>query len=31
MNSGAGLGIISTTNALFVFGFIGISRKQCPH
>ena len=31
LNSGAGLGIISTTNTLFVFGFIDISRRQRPH
>jgi len=31
LNSGAGLGIISTINMLFVIGFIGISRKQRPH
>ncbi|MEB4674575.1 hypothetical protein MXL54_07320 [Enterobacteriaceae bacterium G50] len=31
LNSGAGLGIISTTNTLFVIGFIDISRKQRPH
>jgi hypothetical protein len=29
--SGAGPGIISTINTLFVIGFIGISRKQRPH
>ncbi len=31
MNFGAGLGIISTINTLFVIGFVGISRKQRPH
>ena len=31
LNSGAGLGIISTINTLFVIGFIGISYKQRPH
>jgi hypothetical protein len=31
LNSGAGLGIISTANMLFVIGFIGISYKQRPH
>lgn len=31
MNSGAGLGIISTANALFIIGFVGISYKQRPH
>lgn len=31
LNSGAGLGIISTTNTLFIIGFVGISCKQCPH
>ncbi|EFR8874888.1 hypothetical protein H1Z24_004283 [Salmonella enterica] len=31
LNSGAGLGIISTINTLFVIGFVGISRKQRPH
>lgn len=28
---GAGLGIISTINMLFVIGFVGISREQSPH
>ena len=27
LNSGAGLGIISTINVLFVIGFVDISRK----
>ncbi|CAM7246921.1 Uncharacterised protein [Enterobacter cloacae] len=31
LNSGAGLGIISTINMLFVIGFIGISLKQRTH
>lgn len=31
LNSGAGLGIISTINMLFVIGFVGISCKQRPH
>jgi len=31
LNSGAGLGIISTINVLFVIGFIGISCKQRLH
>lgn len=31
LNSGAGLGIISTINMLFIIGFISISRKQRPH
>lgn len=31
LNSGAGLGIISTANALFIIGFVGISCKQRPH
>jgi hypothetical protein len=31
LNSGAGLGIISTINSLFVLGFVGICRKQRPH
>ncbi len=31
LNSGAGLGIISTINTLFVIGFIGIPRKLRPH
>lgn len=29
--SGAGLGIISTINTLFIVGFVSISRKQRPH
>ncbi|WP_176167586.1 hypothetical protein [Salmonella enterica] len=29
--SGAGPGIISMINVLFVIGFVGISRKQRPH
>ncbi|HCL5310252.1 TPA: hypothetical protein N2G38_002556 [Salmonella enterica] len=28
---GAGLGIISTINTLFVIGFVGVSYKQRPH
>ncbi len=31
LNSGAGLGSISTTNMLFPFGFIEKSRNQRPH
>ena len=31
LNSGAGLGIISTINVLFVIGFVAISCKQRPH
>lgn len=31
LNSGAGLGIISTINILFVIGFVGIYLKQIPH
>ncbi len=31
MNFGAGLGIISTINTLFVIVFIEEMTKQCPH